>query len=253
MFQFPDLHIIPRVIAHRGANRFAPENTLSAFLKAKQLGFNWVEFDVMLSADHELVVIHDEELMRTTNGNGQVIDYPYSFLKELDAGSWFHSQFAAERISSLQIVLDFLYEHNLSANIEIKALQNCNELVVIKVLDILQRNSGRFISQPLISSFSHEVLQIIRKNAPNYLLGFLMHEWISNWEMICDELQCVTVNVNHRILNQKRIQAIKITNRQVLAYTVNHTKRAEQLFAWGVDAIFSDCPKEIIEMLHVGL
>jgi glycerophosphoryl diester phosphodiesterase len=249
MQHFPDLHIIPRVIAHRGANRFAPENTLAAFLKAKQLGFNWVEFDVMLSADHELVVIHDEELMRTTNSCGQVIDYPYSFLKELDAGSWFGSQFSAERISSLQTVLSFLYEHGLSANIEIKALQNCNELVAAKVLEALHTNAGHFTSPPLISSFSQEVLQIIRKNAQHYLLGFLMHEWMSDWAMICDELQCIAVGVNHRILTQKRVQTIKTTNRQVLAYTVNNKKRAEQLFNWGVNAIFSDCSQEMIDMI----
>jgi len=249
MRHFPDLHIIPRVIAHRGANRFAPENTLAAFLKAKQLGFHWVEFDVMLSADHELVVIHDEELKRTTNGHGQVIDWSYSSLKELDAGSWFDSQFSGEKISTLQTVLDFLYEHGLSANIEIKALQNCNALVASKVLDVLHQNTGRFISPPLISSFSQEVLQIIRRNNPHYLLSFLMHEWIADWEMICNELQSVAVGVNHHILDQKRVQAIKTTDRQVLAYTVNNKKRAAQLFAWGVDAIFSDCSQEIINLV----
>lgn len=250
MLYFPNLHIIPRVIAHRGANRFAPENTLAAFLKAKQLGFSWVEFDVMLSADHELVVIHDEELMRTTNGKGQVIDYPYSSLKELDAGSWFNPSFSEEKIPTLQMVLDFLYKHGLCANIEIKALQNCNDLVAEKVLDILQKNEGNFISPPLISSFSQNVLQIIRKNAPRYLLGFLMHEWIADWEIICEDLQCVAVGVNQRIFTPKRVQAIKKTDRQVLAYTVNNKKRAQQLFAWGVDAVFSDCPKEIIDMVR---
>ena len=245
-----ELHIIPRIIAHRGANRFAPENTLAAFLKAKQLGFNWVEFDVMLSADHELVVIHDEELMRTTNGTGQVIHYPYSMLSELDAGSWFHPDFANERISTLQTVLNFLFTHGLSANIEIKALQNCNELIATKILNVLQKNEGHFVSPPLISSFSYEVLQIIHNNAPQYLLGFLMDKWLPHWQKKCDELQCVTVNANSRILTPERVQEIKLSNRQILAYTVNNIKQAEQLFSWGVDAIFSDCPEEIINMLN---
>ena len=123
-----------------------------------------------------------------------------------------------------------MYEHELSANIEIKALQNCNELVATKVLDILQKNSECFTSPPLISSFSQEVLQIIRENAGDFLLGFLMHEWEPDWEATCDELHCVSVNVNHRILNQTRVQAIQATHRQVLAYTVNNKRRAEQLF-----------------------
>jgi glycerophosphoryl diester phosphodiesterase len=244
-----DLRIIPPIIAHRGANRFAPENTFAAFLKAKQLGFQWVEFDVMLSKDHEVVVIHDEELMRTTNGYGAVIDYPYDYLKALDAGSWFNSSFSEERIPRLDTLLDFLYKHQLSANIEIKALQQCNELVTEKVLEILKKQEGRFTSAPLISSFLEEVLQMISKKEPSYLLGFLMDEWIPDWKEKCDALQCAAVHVNQRILTLERVQAIKETGCQLFAYTVNQKDRAEALYAWGVDAIFSDCPKEVVDMV----
>jgi glycerophosphoryl diester phosphodiesterase len=249
MHHSTNLHIVPPVIAHRGANQFAPENTLAAFLKAKQLGLQWVEFDVMFSKDHELVVIHDEELQRTTNGTGAVIHYTYDELKKLDAGSWFDARFAKERISSLQEVIDFLYEHKLSANIEIKALQNHNELAVLKVLDILKNNTGRFISQPLISSFSHNVLRTIRKHSDECLLAFLMDEWMVDWEQICDELCSVSVNVNDALLTEARIQEIKQSGRQLFVYTVNNAQRAQQLLTWGVDAIFSDCPQEILDFI----
>src|SRR5438552_7543288 len=86
------------IIAHRGASALAPENTLAAFHKAKEIGAKWVEFDCMLASCGEVVVIHDETLDRTTNGLGRVIDYPYSYLKTLNAGSWFNPIFADEKI-----------------------------------------------------------------------------------------------------------------------------------------------------------
>jgi len=236
-----NLHIVPPIIAHRGANHLAPENTLAAFLKASELGFTWVEFDVMLSKDAEVVVIHDEELSRTTNGVGAVIDYPLSYLETLDAGSWFDSRFSYSRISTLQTVLSFLYQHKLSANIEIKGLQGCNELVVEKVFAILNKHTQHFMSPPLISSFSLPVLQLARQKSADIMLGFLMDEWMLDWETQCDQLQCVAVNMNHQILNRERAEAIKVTGRQLLAYTVNDLSRAQQLYSWGVDAVFSDC------------
>lgn len=243
-----DLSIVPPIIAHRGANAFAPENTLSAFLKAKEFGFNWIEFDVMLSADNELVVIHDEELARTTNGLGAVMDYSYDHLQKLDAGSWFNSTFSAERISDLQTVLTFLYEHQLSANIELKALQNRDDILVKKVLEVLNKNRKLFTSPPLISSFSRSVLESVSKKSPDTLIGFLMDQWESDWEMFCDQIKSIAVCINHNILTKERVNAIKSTGRQILTYTVNDVARAKLLYSWGVDAIFSDCPLEIVNM-----
>jgi glycerophosphoryl diester phosphodiesterase len=248
MHHSTDLSIVPPIIAHRGANAYAPENTLAAFLKAKELGLAWVEFDVMLSSDNELVVIHDEDLARTTNGQGAVIDYPYAFLNTLDAGTWFDPQFSTERILNLQTVLTFLYEHQLSANIELKALQHRDEVLVKNVVEILDHYEGRFTSTPLISSFSRPVLALVRNKSPDTLLGFLMDEWQSDWEKYCDQLQCVAVNVNYTILTYARAQAVKSTGRKLFAYTVNDDACATLLYSWGVDAIFSDCPSNIVNM-----
>lgn len=246
MLRSRDLSIDPPVIAHRGANVFAPENTLAAFLKAKELGLSWVEFDIQLSADNELVVIHDEDLVRTTSGQGRVMDYSYEYLKTLDAGTWFDPCFSQERILDLKTLLSFLYEHHLSANIELKSFQHCDDMLVQKLLEVLDQN--HFTSNPLISSFSIPVLKLVRKKSSHILLGFLMDQWQSNWEMVCDQLHCVAVNINHRLLTEKRVQVIKSTGRKVLAYTVNDEARARLLYSWGVDAIFSDCPLEIIHM-----
>ncbi len=240
------LSIEPTVIAHRGASAYAPENTLAAFLKAKELGASWIEFDVMLTADHEVVVIHDEELERTTNGFGKVRDYSYRALKKLDAGSWFNPIFSGEKIPSLSETIEFLHTHQMAANIEIKPLLGQEELVVKKVLSVVKQHWKTDIPGPLISSFSLPALRFLRQHSSTCLLGFLMDKWLPDWKVLCDELNCITVNVDGKIVSQEKVKQIKSTGRLVLVYTVNDPKRAQELFSWGVDAVFTDVPDKIL-------
>src|ERR1700730_3386827 len=98
---------LPRVIGHRGACRYAPENTLASLYKAKQLGATWVEVDAMLTADDTVILMHDERVDRTTNGHGLVSAMSYAQIAQLDAGCWFAADFAGERVPTL---LEFLHE-----------------------------------------------------------------------------------------------------------------------------------------------
>jgi glycerophosphoryl diester phosphodiesterase len=100
-----DLKISPPIIAHRGASAYAPENTIAAFLKAYELGVRWVEFDIMLTADNQAVVIHDETLDRTTNGTGLISECTYDQIKTLDAGIKFGPKFANQKIPLLEEVI----------------------------------------------------------------------------------------------------------------------------------------------------
>lgn len=234
------LKMQPPVIAHRGASYYAPENTLAAFREAKKLGAKWVEFDVMLTADGEAVVIHDETLQRTAQTAGYVLDYPYSFIKTLDAGSWFSPTFSQEKIPTLRQVIELLNELQLSANIEIKA-QDGHEVVTVKaVLDSVQRYWHVKDAVPLISSFSLPILEQVRLQSNESCIGYLMNEWQSNWEKNCNQLRAVTVNVNEKNLTPERAALVKSTQRSLLAYTVNNAVRAQELFVWGVDAVFTD-------------
>lgn len=226
----------------------APENTLTAFRKAKELGINWVEFDVMLSADGEAVVIHDATLDRTTNGKGEVGRMTYLELKKLDAGSWFHPDYFKERISTLREVIDLLCELKLSANIEIKPQKGKEKITVQKVISVIEATTHQHFLPPLISSFSLKTLQYVREYSTTHLIGFLMHEWNRDWQTICDDLTASAVDVNHAILTPQRVREIKDTGRLVLAYTVNNPLRAKTLYSWGVDAIFSDCPQSMCAM-----
>lgn len=236
----------PPLIAHRGASSLAPENTLAAFKKAYELGARWVEFDVMLTADKIPVVIHDDDLDRTTTATGNVCDYPYSYIKTLDAGTWFDPRFSKERIPTLSEVAAFLRKHTMQANVEIKSQDGFEEEAVIECLKVINKEWND-LPPPLISSFSPQILQHVRYHSPNAFLGFLIHDWFSDWESLAQDLGCVMVDINHELLDREQVQRIKSMNKGILAYTVNDLSRAKELIGMGVDAVFTDRLPEMMD------
>lgn len=240
---------LPRIIAHRGASAWAPENTLAAFRKAAAIGARWVEFDVMLSACGEAIVIHDDTLERTTNGQGYVANYSYAQLQRLDSGAWFSDAYQGEKIPALTDVLLLLQQESLAANLEIKPSINIEYATVKKIMEQVKTLWTMQQLPLLISSFSRTILKQVRSISRESLLAFLMHEWQADWQACCDELNCVSVHVNHVILTPDKVTEIKNAKRLVLAYTVDNVLRAQELFSWGVDAVFSNCPEEICKNL----
>ena len=236
------------IIGHRGC-AYEPENTLRSFEKAMGLGIDMLEFDVHTTKDNQLVIIHDPKLNRTTNGHGDVIQYSYTYLQTLDAGSWFHPDYAGERIPTLKSVINILNDSLLSANVEIKSLPGKEESLVMRTLEVLKPhlNNPRF--SILFSSFSIDALILLRKYSPHCSIGLLIHDWDRSWKKICDELNCISMHVNQEILTHKRVQEIKQHNKILLSYTVNDPLRAKKLYHWGVDAVFSDAPDKIMEVV----
>lgn len=245
----PSLHFNPPVIGHRGACAYAPENTMASFTKAAQLGVKWVEFDVMQSADGVPIIFHDELLNRTTNGQGEVSHYAYSYLQSLDAGKWFHPDFSCERIPALMTVVEFLQEARMSANIEIKALPGHEEKLVKRVMEEMKSCLSKNNENYLFSSFSMQALRVLRKYSSDCQIGLLLHEWEPDWQSVCHSLNCVSVHVNEGIMSEEAAHKIKAMDKLLLCYTVNDVARAEELFAWGVDAVFSDAPDKIVSGL----
>lgn len=231
-----------RFIAHRGASAYAPENTMAAFDKALAMGCQTVEFDVMLSADGEPFVIHDERLERTSNGRGGVGEVSAEYLRSLDAGSWFSKAFRGERIPHLRDVLSWLNFTNMQANIEIKPYKNLSEQTTVAVLSHLHRYWSVSQPLPLLSSFDDKALHLCRALAPEMPLGFLMHQWDPDWASKAHALACYSVHVNRRVLTAERVAHIKAEGFEALAYPVNRRSHAKQLFGWGVDAVFTDYP-----------
>lgn len=240
----------PPVIAHRGASAYAPENTMVAFVKAAQLGIKWIEFDVMQAACGEPIIFHDELLDRTTNRQGDISQFTYAYLRSLDAGSWFDPRFSGEQIPSLKAVLHFLQTTNMCANVEIKSLPGQEGPLVKQVLAQMQPLQMITKGNILFSSFSVDALRYLRQDAPHAALGLLLHEWEANWQNISEELDCVSLHINHEIMTEPAAHAIKKMNKKILCYTVNDPARALLLYSWGVDAVFSDVPDKILAVLN---
>lgn len=231
-----------QLIAHRGASAYAPENTIAAFEKARVLGCHFVEFDVMLSADGEAFVIHDDALRRTTNGQGQVSLVSADYLKTLDAGLWFSKRFRQEQIPTLKTVLEWLIASGVQANIELKPSSGKIEETVTAVLTQINRIWPHDQEMPLLSSFEPEALSLCRNISPEIPIGLLMDQWQDNWLQRAKELMCYSIHVNQRSLTKARVAQIKNQGYQLFVYTVNRKRQALQLLGWGVDAIFSDYP-----------
>lgn len=234
--------LLKRIIGHRGAAAYAPENTITSFRKAASLGCRFVEFDVMLSQDGEAFVFHDEQLKRTTNGVGYFGNSTSAYIRSLDAGSWFSKGFQGEKVPTFQEVIIWLAANNVQANIEIKPCPGTTEQTTCEVLSQLKEHWPNTKSLPLISSFEHSALYLCHEIVPEIPLGLLLHQWENDWLQKAQDLRCFSINVHHRILTKARVAAIKQQQYQVCAYTVNRKSIALKLFNWGVDAVFSDHP-----------
>lgn len=240
-----DLIFNPPVIAHRGASGYAPENTLAAFYKAKQLGIHWVELDVQLSGDGRLIIFHDETLERTTDGQGKVHEHSWEYLQTLDGGSWFGGDFLGERLIDFQQAIEFFTGEDISLNVELKPSPGQEEVLVRTLLKEVKL-MGVLAPSMLFSSFSISTLKYLRKQAPDVLIGLLMDEWLNDWRELAENLACVSVHFNQELATLERVQSIKSQNKKALCYTVNDFFRAQQLFEMGVDAVFSDFPDQVL-------
>lgn len=238
------------IIAHRGDSAHAPENTLSAFRQAKEKGADWVEFDVVLTADFIPVVFHDERLNRTTNGSGFIGQYKYQDLLKLDAGSWFDPQFKGEAIPSLEAVLKLLSTLNLMANIEIKPSTKALAQETTKAaLAVIKKHWPEKKPLPLISSFNMQSLNEFRTLAPEYPLGLLPSFWQFNSIRKAKQLSCSHIHVHYQKLNQAKINDLHKQGFKVFAYTVNQPDPIKKLRSWGIDGIFTDDIERVLKSL----
>lgn len=238
-----------KIIAHRGASAYAPENTIAAFDMAASMGARMIEFDVMLSADGEAFIFHDDNLNRTTNGHGEFGQMNADYIRSLDAGSWFSKQYAGEKIPSLLTVLQWMLAHDVYANIEIKPYPGMTEQTTVAVLTHLNRYWPHDKTLPLVSSFDAKALALCRSLSPEIPLGFLMHEWQADWLGEARKLSCFSIHLNADIATKARVQAIKAEGYIVYLYTVNRPRSARQWFAMGIDAVFTDYP-DLLGTVH---
>jgi glycerophosphoryl diester phosphodiesterase len=241
--------IAPLIIAHRGANVDAPENTLIAIELAAQQGATWIEVDLHLTADHKIVVIHDETLHRTTDGKGRVLERTFAELQQLDAGGWFANEFTGVRLPSLEELIIVLDQYDLNINLEIKADSGMEGKTSEVTAQILKEHWPAHKPLPLISSFSILALETMQRVAPYLPRALLLDKWEQGSAEIAQKLECISVNLSRRYVNKVSIESIKALNKKIMIYTVDEPEQARELFAMGVDAIFTNCPGYMIAAL----
>lgn len=233
-------------IAHRGASSLAPENTFTAFDMAIESRADGIEFDVQLSKDHIPVVIHDENLDRTTMGRGPVNKLTLAELKKLDAGSWFAPQFKNEKIPTLDEVLN-KYKNSLEIfNIELKNSLIDYNGIEEAVLDCVCKNLLQ--DRVIISSFNHESLLTCRKINPAVKTGMLYLEEIKEpWKQAVS-LGCYSAHPLFFYLQDANILAgYKKHGIPLYPWTVNDPEQMRYLVAEGVEAIITDYPQLLWE------
>lgn len=231
-----------RLIAHRGCSLLAPENTLAAMTLSKNLGVGWVELDANLMGDGTVVVFHDDQLERLTNGQGMLMDLSVENLAGLDAGSHFSDAYQGETIPTLEQMLIQLDRDQLGLNLEIKCYPSfTSEQIVLPVIALLERHWKAF-DRLIISCFETEVLTLIRQHKPDWPLGQLWEQLPNDWQTTVEKLNAVSVHLDHSALTSEEAKAIKQAGLDLYVYTVNDKVAAERLFAMGVDGVFTDDP-----------
>ncbi|WP_158553335.1 glycerophosphodiester phosphodiesterase [Peribacillus saganii] len=232
-------------IGHRGASGYRPENTLSSFKKAIELKVDFIELDIQLSKDGQIVVFHDPTVDRTTNGKGEIRDYTYEELFLLDAGSWFHPNFSNEYIPLLSEVLDIslpdtgliieLKNPHLSPGIELKLAD-----------ELLKRkwDSEKFAGI-LVQSFDKETIKRFHALLPEIPIGIIVRynpKGISDSFLNEVSSYAAFVNPKRSMITPNLIERIHSKGMKVFTWTVNDKKQVAKLLSYDLDGITTDYP-----------
>lgn len=230
----------PRWIAHRGAGKLAPENTLAAFRLGASHGYRMFECDVKLSADGVPFLLHDATLERTTNGHGVGGDLPWHTLSQLDAGSWHSRTYAGEALASLDNIARFCQRNGYHLNIEIKPTPGAEADTGTAVANAAARLWQSATVPPLLTSFRPESLQAAQEAQPQLPRGLLLDSLWTGWLETALTLDCVAVVCNHALWDRSSVTQAKSAGLYCLAYTANDEWAAERLWDLGVDGIITD-------------
>lgn len=229
----------PLWLAHRGAGKLAPENTLAAFRLGHGFGFRAFECDVKLSRDGEAFLLHDDTLERTSNGQGSPAVQDWAALGRLDAGSWHSPPFAAEPLPRFAQIAAFCQANGCALNVEIKPCPGQEARTGAAVA----REAARLWAgalPPLLSSFKPEALAAARDAEPALPRGLLLDQLWDGWPAVAASLGVVAVITNHRLMDRALIETLHARGWRALVYTVNDARTAERLVAEGIDGIITD-------------
>jgi len=231
----------PRLCAHRGAGKIAPENTLTAMRVGHAHGYQMFEFDVKLAADNVAFLLHDATLERTTSGRGRADALPWRELSRLDAGGWHSAKYAGEMLPTFAAIARWARAHGVACNVEIKPTPGRErETGAAVALDAaaLWRDAE---VPPLMSSFAEDALDAARDAVPALPRALLIDEALpGDWLDRLARLECVALDLDHELLTRDIVATAHRRGFRVCCYTPNDTARVAELGAFGVDTIITD-------------
>ncbi|HEX8881419.1 MAG TPA: glycerophosphodiester phosphodiesterase family protein [Candidatus Acidoferrum sp.] len=233
------------MIAHRGASGHAPENTMAAFRRAVALGATFIETDLQLSRDAHFVAVHDETVNRTTDGRGSVHDLTLAELRELDAGSWFGSEFSGERIPTLEEILQFSKKNDVVFYLEMKPSGAWGgEHAVVGAL----RESGE-IPRAVVLSFDASMVLNVHTIDPTVMTGLLYDGQLEKPIEKALEIGARQLAVRGDLVTPALLEQARQKDLQVVCWTINQAAHMRLLIEAGVHGIMSDYPDRVVAAL----
>lgn len=223
-------------IGHRGACGYEPENTLSSFECAIAMGCPWIELDVH-QVEGELIVIHDDNLARTTNGRGKVASQTLLYLRSLDAGG-------GQQIPTLAEVIR-LVDHRAGINIELKGGHTASQ--VVHLLHQFQ-DRGWDLVEFLISSFNHVALAEVGQLEPRLRTGALFGRDAEDCIAKAIKLRAFSLNLGLPMVDPELIQRIHAAGLRVYVYTVDNMADIRRMMADQVDGVFTNYPDRVLQL-----
>ncbi len=227
---------LPKIVAHRGYSGVFPENTLASFAGALDIGVDYIELDVQLSKDGEVVILHDDTLRRTAGIEGTPADYTVEELSQMDAGSWFDASFAGERIPTLQEALELISGSECGVYLELKDIGDVEgfEEAVLAVAD----RCG-MTDRCMFASFRYEYLEHIKELDENVMT---LYNTSSGKITLPEEFPADYYGLYMETVTQQTVEAIHASGRQAYVWTVNTPEQIRNVQAMGVDGIVTNYP-----------
>ena len=230
----------PLWIAHRGAGKLAPENTLAAFRLGASHGYRAFECDVKLSADGVPFLLHDATLRRTSNGKGIAGNQDWAALARLDAGSWHSRSYAGEPLPSLEAIAAFCLGNGHALNIEIKPTPGTEALTGRTVALETARLWRGAAALPLLSSFEPDALRAAQAAAPELPRALLLDSLRTGWFDEARALGCAAIVTNYAVMDAAVVAQVHAAGMRALVYTVNDPAEVARLGGIGIDGIITD-------------
>lgn len=226
---------LPKVIGHRGAAAYTPENTLASFREARCRGAAWVEIDVKLTRDGVPIVMHDSSLKRTMGVDRLAAEM---LLDELPA-----------EVPTFEQAIACFAELGLGCNVEIKPCEGREAETARVTVETLRRAWPAQLPPPLLSSFKPMSLSAARDAAPEFARAILLDEIKDDWMQQAEAVSAVGVNTNGKRLTAPRAVEIRKAGYVLSVYTINDGDVARALVGMGVNCVITDAPDIILAAL----